>query len=66
MFSEPKIDGTCVYKKETYQRGVTFNDACEAVCSCEEGGFVTCKPRYNRANFLPLTISTFTTLCQQK
>lgn len=45
MFSEPKIDGTCVYKKETYQRGVTFNDACEAVCSCEEGGFVTCKPR---------------------
>ncbi|XP_075222486.1 stranded at second transmembrane protein isoform X2 [Lycorma delicatula] len=35
----------CTYKNETYKKGETFNDACEAVCSCEDAGHVSCKPR---------------------
>ncbi|XP_054261648.1 putative epidermal cell surface receptor isoform X2 [Macrosteles quadrilineatus] len=48
--AQDKPNGACVYKNETYQKGDTFNDACEAVCSCEEGGFVSCKPRCPAVN----------------
>ena len=41
--TEP-IEG-CTHKNQTFQRGEMFNDGCEAVCSCESGGKIRCKPR---------------------
>uniref|UniRef100_A0A8D8RZF6 Epidermal cell surface receptor n=2 Tax=Cacopsylla melanoneura TaxID=428564 RepID=A0A8D8RZF6_9HEMI len=40
---EPK-EG-CLYKNELRKTGEEFNDACEAVCTCEEAGHISCKPR---------------------
>lgn len=35
----------CVHKNQTFQKGVMFNDGCEALCSCGDSGKVTCKSR---------------------
>ncbi|KAI5706021.1 hypothetical protein M8J75_004117 [Diaphorina citri] len=40
-----EIKDGCLYKNEHYKTGETFNDACEAVCYCEEAGHISCKPR---------------------
>ncbi|KAI5740557.1 hypothetical protein M8J76_005037 [Diaphorina citri] len=40
-----EIKDGCSYKNEHYKTGETFNDACEAVCYCEEAGHISCKPR---------------------
>ncbi|KAL0269358.1 UNVERIFIED_CONTAM: hypothetical protein PYX00_007120 [Menopon gallinae] len=36
---------TCVHKNQTFHKGEMFNDGCEAICSCGDGGKVQCKPR---------------------
>ncbi|XP_039282712.1 putative epidermal cell surface receptor isoform X2 [Nilaparvata lugens] len=41
----PKMNNKCNYKNETYKVGETFNDACEATCTCEDTLHVSCKPR---------------------
>ncbi|RZF38266.1 hypothetical protein LSTR_LSTR008989 [Laodelphax striatellus] len=40
-----KMSNKCNYKNETYKVGETFNDACEATCTCEDTLHVSCKPR---------------------
>ncbi|GLG97972.1 Uncharacterized protein GBIM_04619 [Gryllus bimaculatus] len=35
----------CQFKNQTYQRGDSFKDGCESVCTCGEAGSITCKPR---------------------
>ncbi|GFW97730.1 putative epidermal cell surface receptor [Trichonephila clavipes] len=38
------FDG-CEYNNVTYDKGVTFEDGCEARCTCEGRGHVSCVPR---------------------
>ena len=48
FFSEPSIlfDG-CDYNNITYDKGVKFEDGCDALCVCEGQGHVSCVPRCN-------------------
>ncbi|XP_076317548.1 uncharacterized protein LOC143229290 isoform X2 [Tachypleus tridentatus] len=39
-----RVDG-CKFKNETYENGDMFMDGCEAICSCEGGGRISCVPR---------------------